>query len=206
MIEEFVKKLSEKIDLENVENQYSFQFEHNNITRHNLIKYLEVMKSLKPDTILVGEAPGYKGCKLTGIPFTSEKIISTEFKKSKIFGFENSFKIINPDEKPQSEITATIVWNYLKSIDKYPLTWNAFPFHPYKKGQIDSNRKPNAKDLEYGKEILLEIIDMFNIKKIVAVGGVPYKTLTKLGIDCQTVRHPANGGKNDFISGMNKIL
>ena len=45
--------------------------------RENLKLYLEKMKKLNPSFLLLGEAPGYKGCRLTGIPFSSEKILAT---------------------------------------------------------------------------------------------------------------------------------
>ncbi len=206
MIEKFVKRLSEKIDLENVDNHYSVQFAHNDITKNNLIKYLNTMKDLKPKVMLVGESPGYNGCKLTGIPFTSEKILVTELKEGLFFGLKNGYKIINPDEKPEGKITATIVWNYFKEIGDYPLMWNSFPFHPYRASSIMTNRKVKANELDYGKEVLLELADIFSIEKIITVGGKAYDNLQKLGVDCFTVRHPANGGKNDFIAEMNNLL
>jgi uracil-DNA glycosylase len=53
-----------------------------------------------------------------------------------------------------------------------------------------------------GERPLLEMIEMFGIRKVVAVGGKAEQTLIKLGICCQRVRHPAQGGKNEFVEGI----
>lgn len=41
----------------------------------NLIKYFRALFWVKPEWILIGEAPGVHGCVKTGIPFTSERLI-----------------------------------------------------------------------------------------------------------------------------------
>lgn len=163
------------------------------------------MIELKPETILVGEAPGYNGCRLSGIPFTAERNITIEYKNKYLFGLNNGYKIryIN---KPQSESSATIVWEYLKLKDIYPLIWNAFPFHPHLENDTESNRKPKIEELEFGKKIFEKLINMYNINKIIAIGNTANETLLKMGFNCRKVRHPANGGKNEFIIGMNNEL
>ena len=90
------------------------------------------MLELKPKYMIVGEAPGYRGCRWSGIPFTSEKIIVTnDF-------FNKKYKVrIRNGKKPQSECSATRVWNCLDSLGIYPLMWNAFPFHPYDKDNCE---------------------------------------------------------------------
>ena len=40
--------------------------------QENLRLYLMALCKNKPTYMLVGEAPGYKGCGVTGIPFTEE--------------------------------------------------------------------------------------------------------------------------------------
>jgi uracil-DNA glycosylase len=45
------------------------------VRRDNLRIYLERMLLLNPSVLIVGEAPGCNGCRLTGIPFTSEFIL-----------------------------------------------------------------------------------------------------------------------------------
>lgn len=49
------------------------------------------------------------------------------------------------------------------------------------------------------------MIEMFNIKKVVAVGNKAEENLISLGISCHKVRHPAQGGKNEFVEGIRLI-
>ncbi|MPN64510.1 hypothetical protein SDC9_212285 [bioreactor metagenome] len=46
---------------------------------------------------------------------------------------------------------------------------------------------------------------MFNIEKVVAMGNKAEESLKKLGISCEKVRHPAQGGKNEFVEGIRMI-
>ena len=63
----------------------TFQFEkRNQLRRHNLTRYLSAMEQSRPTLLLVGEAPGYRGCRLTGIPFTSSHTLVQEM----VPGFE----------------------------------------------------------------------------------------------------------------------
>ena len=74
-MQNFVEHLAEVDYLLNVFNQYSYLHEENSIRRRNLLLYLRQMELLNPRILLVGEAPGYQGCRLTGVPFTSEYIL-----------------------------------------------------------------------------------------------------------------------------------
>lgn len=44
----------------------------NEVCRYNLKHYLDYLSGRRVDIMLIGEAPGYRGCALTGIPFTDE--------------------------------------------------------------------------------------------------------------------------------------
>jgi uracil-DNA glycosylase len=201
MIKDFVNKLALCNSFTDVENQYASEFKYSQITRNNLIKYLEVMYQIKPSIMLIGEAPGYNGCRWSGIPFTAEKNIKIEYKKGLLFGIENGFQL-RDSKNPQSEASATIVWNYLHEAEVYPLIWNAFPFHPHKAYDKETNRTPKANEIYFGKEIMEELIKTFCIKHIVSVGNIAYTTLNSMGIKSAKVRHPANGGKAEFVSGL----
>ena len=81
------------------------------------------MQSLNPKILLLGEAPGYKGCKLSGIPFTSEyHILHEEF-------FKDGFAVFDRTN-PNKEASACAIWEVLSGINKLPLMWNIYPFHP----------------------------------------------------------------------------
>ncbi|HEY9893691.1 MAG TPA: hypothetical protein V6D37_18225 [Candidatus Sericytochromatia bacterium] len=49
-------------------NQYSDQVNVNSIRRDNLYLYFQQMVKRHPQILLVGEAAGYQGCRLTGVP------------------------------------------------------------------------------------------------------------------------------------------
>jgi len=189
----------------NVTNQYSERWDYSAIARNNLELYFSKMKEIHPSLALVGIAPGYNGCRLTGIPFTSEYIIKYEINNTGLFGINNDY-LIRENIRPQKEQTATIVWEFLKENKKYPLLWNAFPFHPYKPDNKDSNRNPNKDELKFGLKILKMVIEEFHIKKILAVGKIPYRTLVSCELmKCYNIcylRHPANGGKEEFCRGL----
>lgn len=204
MIIKFIEQLQRYTNIENVTNQYTKQWEHFEITVSNLKKYLEIMVQIQPHVLLVGEAPGYNGCRITGIPFTAEKNLSIVYRQNMLFGYENGF-MVRDQHKLQSENSASIVWNVLNELNYYPLMWNAFPFHPYQKGNTESNRKPTSSELSIGKIVLQDLLNMFEIKKIIGVGKVAENILNHLGFRGIGIRHPSMGGKKLFVEQMKKL-
>ena len=189
----------------NVYNQYSYEYQENSTRRNNLLIYLKQMYKLKPKIMLVGEAPGYRGCRLTGVPFTSEHMLMNNIEGLKLFGRENGYRLAIEKEKILKEATATMIWSTLIEYDIMALSWNAFPFHPHKKDNGVSNRTPLKKELLIGQKPLLQMIEMFGIEKVIAVGNKAEENLKSLEIDCIKVRHPAQGGKNEFVRGIKEI-
>lgn len=196
-IEQFITSLSKYKGTPELTNLYSGDSKESLIRKENLKEYLEKMNILKPSILFLGEAPGYKGCRLTGIPFSSERVLdSNDFFKNQ------NFTCINNDNSLESEISATIVWNELANYSEKPLIWNIFPFHPHKTNDIKSNRTPTKDELKLGKEYLKQLLEIFEIKKIIALGRKPESQISDLDLDFVYVRHPANGGKEKFINGL----
>mgnify|MGYP005664076891 CR=1 FL=1 len=193
-VKRFTRRLQDEKITTDATNFY--RAKRTNLQRSNLEKYLAFMHTQKTDTMLVGEAPGYNGCRLTGIPFTSEFIVREGVCEGKMFGLHNGYRASS--KRVKKEQSATAMWSVLEELDTFPLLWNAFPFHPYKKGELCSNRKPNAKELEIGKGYLLELIELFEIRDVIAVGNVADHILDKMKIGHLKVRHPSYGGKADF--------
>lgn len=189
-------------------NEYAPEHPNNAIRRANLKLYLQIMAERMPTQMMVMEAPGYRGCRLTGVPVTSRKILLEGVPELDMFGVEKGFQDTDEAgfEKVYGEQSATIVWGTLADLGKLPFIWNTFPFHPHKAGKPLTNRKPRKLETQCGAEILAQVMDLFAFEQVIAIGNVAYDTLTDIRVDCTKVRHPAQGGKNDFVDGMSSIL
>jgi uracil-DNA glycosylase len=199
-IQKFITYLEKRRPLPNTRNLYRGKKEIAHIRKANLLLYLEQMKIVNPSVLLLGEAPGYKGCGNTGIAFTSERILKEyDFFTAKAYqtASKNDF---------ESEISATIVWDEITKQIQLPLLWNIFPFHPHKENQLKSNRTPNLEELKFGKRVLKKLLELFEIENIIAVGRKPAQSLQELNINHQYVRHPAHGGKHKFVEGCREVF
>lgn len=200
-IDTFITKLSRQTVSMKTTNLYSGKSIASGIRRHNLRLYLNKMLLVSPEILLLGEAPGYKGCGRTGVPFTSERILMEND-----FFSDQEFQCIQKAAKPESEMSATIVWEELDHYFRKPLIWNIFPFHPHKGELKRANRTPNQEELDIGAKYVEDLIALFNIKRIIALGRKPESKIKDLGYDCFYVRHPANGGKRKFVEGVHSAL
>ncbi|HLY93594.1 MAG TPA: uracil-DNA glycosylase [Gaiellaceae bacterium] len=123
-------------------------------------------------TIIVGEAAGYRGARVSGIAFTSERQLSGS---------------------GPSEASATIVHRVLRElgIEDDVLLWNVVPTHP---GTERSNRRPTRAEVEASRPFLRELT---RGRRVVAVGRLAAEVL-----DAPYVRHPAHGGAREFAAGL----
>ena len=205
-IKNFVEALAKVESSGNFFNQYSYDLDENFLRRNNLVLYFQQMANLKPQTLLVGEAPGYRGCRLTGVPFTSEFILLNGIEKLGLFGESRGYQKTPESAKLAKEASATIVWETLLTTASIPLIWNAFGFHPFQGTNHQSNRKPTSSELLIGREFLQQLIQMFEIKTVVAVGNTAQATLNVMKITSLKVRHPAYGGKLEFGNGIKAAM
>jgi hypothetical protein len=175
------------------------------IRRANLIHYLNDMRGFDPRTILVFEAPGYRGCALTGIPVTSERIMLRGIDKWELFG--DGYRPTSDRPQGVAEMTATILWNALvEHVDRPPLIWNTVPLHPHKPGHPQSNRTPTAAEIRTGQPYIEAVLGLFPIDMILAVGRKAQYALSELGYDFVPLRHPSQGGKAQFVSGLKQAV
>ncbi|BBB33356.1 conserved hypothetical protein [Thermotomaculum hydrothermale] len=202
MLNELLEMLLNKKSSNEVFNPYQNEYMLN-----NLRLYFEYLLENNSRILLVGEAPGYRGCRLTGIPFTSETII--RYSQHEIFKkLRDKINLIHEESESVSENTATILWSFLIEYNKpAPILWNAFPFHPHEKGVDESNRKPREKEIEEGLKYLKMVYEIFKPQKIAAIGRVGEAVLSQLFPfqEIIYIRHPSYGGKKDFIKGMLKL-
>ena len=200
-MQDFVERLALTSAPKDARNLWDYTIPANEIRRNNLIAYFTEMHKRKPKVLLIGEAPGYRGCGRVGVPFSSEKLLLSH----PFFSGASAFTVENPDD-PMGEASATIVWKAFDSLDVYPLMWATYPFHPHKPGNIFSNRAPRPNEVLLGKSFISEIMDNFNIKHVVAVGRVAEGTLREMGFEAYPVRHPSHGGAVLFQKGLSEFV
>jgi uracil-DNA glycosylase len=129
--------------------------------------------------LLVGEAAGYRGARISGIPFTSERQLTGT---------------------GPSEATATIVHRVLGGlgVDEHVLLWNLVPTHPHRPDEPYSNRRPTADEVRAGLVFLDELAQG---KLVVAVGR-----LAESALGPPAVRHPSHGGAEAFREGLARLV
>lgn len=196
-INEFIHDIAKHPLTPNVKNPWDYSCPENEIRRKNLLGYFKKMYTLKPTILLVGEAPGYRGCGRVGMPFSSEKLVLSH----PFFADKETFDIENKDT-PIAEASASIVWKTFDSLDFYPLMWATYPYHPHKPGNEQTNRTPRPEEIRVGKQFITRLIDIYSIEQVVAVGRLAEGTLKELGIEAPAVRHPSHGGATLFAQGL----
>lgn len=198
MLNELLHHLSKRKSSDIVFNQY----QDKNIL-NNLKLYFEWLIQNRHNVLLIGEAPGYRGCRLTGIPFTSGAVIkSARHKIFKEIGTQIELHKVTPEN------TASMLWEILDASSPIPILWNAFPFHPFKSGVSESNRKPTPSEIEEGKRYLEIVYELFRPQKLCSLGRVGEAILNDLFPNEKIIyiRHPSHGGKKDFVRGVRRVL
>jgi uracil-DNA glycosylase len=110
--------------------------------RDRLERYLD--EHAGAPLLLIGEAPGYRGARISGIPFTSERQLTGT---------------------GPAEATASIVHRVLAEL---VLLWNVVPTHP---GTASSNRAPTRGEVAAGRVFADELAGG---RRVIAVGRVAH--------------------------------
>lgn len=201
-IEAFVESLARTRPTRDSINPWDYSREENEIRRNNLKTYLSIIRENRSRVLLVGEAPGYRGTRRTGVPFSSEKIILTHpfFTTRKEFTIENV-------AHPIAEASASIVWRTMDELQFFPLIWASFPFHPHEPGNDLTNRAPTKEELVLGQAPLRLLMELFEIEAVLAVGRAAERTLQEMNVPIVAhVRHPSHGGATLFKEGLRDFV
>lgn len=152
--------------------------------RRNLVRYLSQRQ--RPDLLLVGEAAGYRGCRFSGVAFTSERQMA-----SGLLG--PGWEMSSVTERGWAEPSGTIVWKTLGADAHRVALWNVVPWHPHRPGVPLSNRTPRAQEVTDGLVWLERIVALLAPSQVVGVGRIASRAASLDG-----VRHPAHGGARLF--------
>lgn len=166
---EFARSFVERLAAARIGATYN-QYRDSPLRRARLIDYLE--SRARACLLLVGEAAGYRGARVSGIPFTSERQLTGA---------------------GPAEATATIVQRVLRELglQEEVLLWNVVPTHP---GTESSNRPPTCAEVEASLPFLEELA---RGRRTVAVGRLAERVLGP-----PAVRHPSRGGAQAFRVGL----
>ena len=178
----------------------------NAVRRDNLSLYLTEMLERSPDILLVGEAPGFRGMRITGVPFTNRTIFEGPANSFGLFGPGKGYVLPPEASGVAAEPTATVMWQVLAELDVLPLLWSAFPWHPHQPGRPLSNRTPTPAEAALGTPFWQTLAELFAVRTVVAVGNVAHRSLQRSGLEVAKIRHPAHGGRAGFKRGLEQLL
>ena len=166
---EFVERLAET-QIGETYNQYA----ESTLLQQRLHDYLRARSDC--ELVLVGEAAGYRGARVSGIPFTSERQLTGS---------------------GPAEATATIVHRVLAKlgVSDEVLLWNVVPTHP---GSETSNRRPTRAEIQAASPFLHELT---RGRIAIAVGRLGAEVL-----GAPYVRHPSHGGAVAFEAGLRRAF
>ena len=150
------------------------QYADSPLRRRRLAEYLEAQ--LDAPLVLVGEAAGYRGARVSALAFTSERQLTG---------------------RGPAEATATIVHRVLERLGlaEDVLLWNVVPTHP---GTSSSNRPPTRAEVAAAEAFLVELV---RGRRVVAVGR-----LAAAVTGASYVRHPSHGGATAFEAGLRALV
>ncbi|WP_420367282.1 hypothetical protein [Curtobacterium sp. L1-20] len=202
---------------------YDVSTEAGRLRRENLARYLDRVGPAA-DTVLVAEAPGWRGMTNTGVPFTSMRELGPEYlvPHEPTAPWEASSRVVQ---------AALAEWR-----GPLPLTWAIFPHHPFVAPDRRTNRTPRPSEVRDGAPVALALLEALGggvaggevagggdaagrggasrggagigqgeVRRggpggvrVVAVGRKAQGALALAGIDAIAVRHPAQGGAKQF--------
>ncbi len=168
------------------------------IRRKNLLGYLRSFYE-RPSILVVGEAPGWRGCRFSGVPFTSESQLSRD--ALPFDGQQSSLRT-----SPYEESTATIFWRQLLPYHPRFIAWNALPYHPHKQGNSLSNRTPNQQEISAYADLLSALVQLLKPNQIIAVGRSAEHAMGIMQMPAIYIRHPAHGGASSFRTGIQHLF
>ncbi len=147
------------------------------LLRSRLRDYLGARE--RASVLLVAEAPGYRGTRVSGVPLSSERQLTGS---------------------GPAEATATVVHRVLRELglEDEALLWNVVPTHPHLPGRAETNRRPSAAEVQASAPFLAAVA---RGRRVVPIGRLAHAALGGA-----YVRHPSHGGVEAFTQGLRRML
>jgi uracil-DNA glycosylase family 4 len=157
------------------------QYRDSELRRDRLVRYLARRADAR--VVLVGEAAGYRGARISGIPFTSERQLTGD---------------------GPAEATSTIVHRVLRElgIEEEVLLWNVVPTHPHRRNDPGSNRPPTRAEIAASRPFLAALAASGPRNRLVLAVG----RLAQRELGGPYVRHPSHGGAVVFRETLVRCL
>lgn len=147
------------------------------LRRERLLAYLEARRDAP--LLLVGEAAGWRGARVSGLAFTSERQLTG----------------LGP-----AEASATIVQRTLAELGlaEQVVLWNLVPTHPHRRGEPDSNRAPTRAEIAAAAPFVEALARGRHV--------LPVGRLAQRALGGPWIRHPSHGGAAAFRAGLRAAL
>lgn len=157
----------------------------------------------RPRILLVAEAPGPRGCRLSGVPFVSEaQLCDPAFPspKNPLGGRPSS------PGAPTAEYSGGIFWRVVRPYWPGFFVWNSVPLHPHRAGDPMSIRAPRVREIKAWLPLLEAVLQALEPQTLIAVGRKAESALGRIGREAHYVRHPSQGGATAFERGLRDLL
>lgn len=169
------------------------------IRRLNLERVLKAALDAQSTEFWVGQEPGWRGARRTGLALTDEVGLDD---LSKLWGVPLRRATHGA---ALSEQTAKAVRPVIVDWPGRVFLWNAFHLHTHEPGVPLSNRKHSTAEAREAREPLLWLVEKLKPRRVVAIGNVAADALKRAGVPHEKVRHPSRGGARAFKAGMTHL-
>jgi len=143
--------------------------------RDELVGHLTA-RSAAP-VLMVGIAPGHKGARKSGIPFTDPETLGGDGREQTAMHVQSLLRDLNIRDKT--------------------VLWNVFPFHPHEVGDDETNRDlTSAEEREFAP-----LVNHFQPRRralVLAVGRPAARGMKSIGVEASYVCHPARNNHQKF--------
>lgn len=162
---------------------------------------LERAKSVEVDAIWIGRDLGHRGGRRTGLALTDDVHYGNHVNRWEIEAPRPTGGNVMPER------TAAIIWNILDQIDANIFLWNVFPLHPHEASNPFTNRQHNAKERRAGVDLLEQLMNLLNPRRIIAIGNDAAEVVARMCAVTPVikVRHPSYGGQTQFLEQMRTL-